>query len=162
MADQHSEVIIAAIMTALEGISEASGYRTTPQIVQRYSRTALEKKERPCLTVMRSSEGKAPRGTGEADTVNCDLTLEIEGICAPIDDESELPADRAMADLQDDVEKALFTEVDWEDLQVLEEPRLFTTWFGDPENPEDGFTMSVTIRYAHEIGDSSNPLAPEP
>ena len=38
----------------------------------------------------------------------------------------------------------------------------FTTWFGDPENPEDGFTMSVTIRYAHEIGDSSNPLAPEP
>lgn len=161
MADQHSETIIAAIMEALEGISEEDGYRTTPKIVQRYSRTVLEKTERPCLTLMRSSEGKVPRGTGEQDSVNCDLSLEIEGIIAPIEDESEVPADRAMADLQDDVEKALFTEVDWEELQVLEEPRLFTSWFGDPENPEDGFTMSVAIRYAHEIGDSTKPLTPE-
>jgi len=160
MADQHSEVIVAAILTALEGIDADDGYRTTPAIVQRYSRSVMDRTERPCLTVMRAGEVKAPRGTGEEDSVNCDLSIEILGTIAEIEDESELPADRAAADLQDDVEMAL-QKMDWDSLQVLEEPRTITEPF-EPEDPEDGFIMSLTVRYAHKIGDSTVPLAPEP
>src|SRR6185369_11219952 len=123
-------------------------------------RSVMDRTERPCLTVMRAGEVKVPRGTGEEDSVNCDLSIEILGTIAQIEEESEIPEDRAAADLQDDVEKALHG-VDWTGLQVLEEPRTVAEPF-EPEDPEDGFVMSLTVRYAHKIGDSTVPLAPEP
>lgn len=156
MADPQSELIINAVLAALQAINASAGYYTTPQSVNRYDREDDSSVGRPAIRIYKNAEAKNLRGA----TWDCDLTVEIEGLIDPEEDaiDGQL-TDRLIALLGDDIEKAL-TTVDWGSLHaVFNRMDSISTITDNPNDPEDGLRITLRINYGHDVNDTRAALA---
>lgn len=156
MVDPQEELIIAAVLEALEGISVEAGYYSTPENVQRYDRTEIGRAAGSIL-LTKAIETKALIG----NYWNCELNLEIEATIEVQEDiEFGVTTDRLLLLKQDDIEKAL-AAVDWTTLQAIFD-RIEVAPFSseDPNEPDDGILVRIHIRYGHDMNSTRTPVLP--
>jgi hypothetical protein len=153
-----SEKIIDSVLAGLRKISTANGYYTDPGIVQRYSRTLNTFKDTPIISLYKLGELRNLRGS---DYWNAEINLGIDGIIDPEAEDWDTTTDVLVTQLEDDIMLALNKEVDWATLRAeLTRFDSANALTDEPEDPNDGTTIKVTIQYAHQLQDTRAPLAP--
>ena len=144
----YSETIIAAIKTALEGITVQSGDNRTVSYVGRYDLVNSEEGERPAIVLRWLGEKKTLSG----EDYNVSMSLEVQ---AKLDYDlyTEDSLDEQLNKLGFDVEVAI-ANVDYSALACTS-PDLLTEPLSEIDPDDPVFGVNVRIDFAYAVSNTS-------